>query len=169
MRHLKSVQENERHKILWDLKIQTDPGKKTRPSDNYQKKKKENTCCLVNFAVSVDHKVKIKENKNRHKYLDLARELKSYGTWKRQWYQLWLVHLERFPETWPAGRKGWEIEGRTYTIQTTDWLRLVRILRRVLETWGGLLSLRLQWKNISWRLCKKLVRNNNTKGNERKI
>ena len=28
-------------------------------------------------------------------------------------------------------------------------LRTARILRRVLETWGDLLSLRLQWKTIS--------------------
>ena len=35
------------------------------------------------------------------------------------------------------------------TIQTTTLLRTARILRRVLETWGDLLSLQLQWKTIS--------------------
>ena len=34
------------------------------------------------------------------------------------------------------------------TIQTTALLRTARILRRVLEIWGDLLSLRLQWKTI---------------------
>ena len=39
-----------------------------------------------------------------------------------------------------------EIRRRVNTIQTTALLRSARILRRVLETWGDLLLLRLQWK-----------------------
>ena len=35
------------------------------------------------------------------------------------------------------------------TVQTTALLRTARIMRRVLETWGDLLSLKLQWKTIS--------------------
>ena len=42
-----------------------------------------------------------------------------------------------------------EVDGREETIQTTALLRTARILRRVLETWGDLLSLKLQWKTIS--------------------
>ena len=42
-----------------------------------------------------------------------------------------------------------EVGGRVETIQTTALLRTVRILRRVLETWGDWLSLKLQWKTIS--------------------
>ena len=42
-----------------------------------------------------------------------------------------------------------EVGGRVETIQTTALLRTIRILRRVLETWGDLLSLKLQWKTIS--------------------
>ena len=34
--------------------------------------------------------------------------------------------------------------------QDSGLLRTARILRRVLETWGDLLSLKLQWKTISW-------------------
>ena len=41
-----------------------------------------------------------------------------------------------------------EVGGRVETIQMTALLRTVRILRRVLETWGDLLSLKLQWKTI---------------------
>ena len=39
-----------------------------------------------------------------------------------------------------------EVGGRVETIQTTALLRTARILRQVLETWGDLLSLELQWK-----------------------
>ena len=42
-----------------------------------------------------------------------------------------------------------ELGGRTETIRTTALLRTARILRQVLETWGYLLSLKLQWKTIS--------------------
>ena len=37
--------------------------------------KKKRTCHLVDFAVPLDHRMKIKESENIDKYLDLAREL----------------------------------------------------------------------------------------------
>ena len=46
------------------------------------------------------------------------------------------------------GLEDLEIRGRVETIQTTVLLRTARILRRILETWGDLLSLKLQWKTI---------------------
>ena len=47
------------------------------------------------------------------------------------------------------GLEDLEVGGREETIQTTAFVRTARILRRVLETWGNLLSLKLQWKTIS--------------------
>ena len=44
-----------------------------------------------------------------------------------------------------------DISGRVDTIQTTALLRSARILRRVLDTWGDLLSLKLQWETIDQR------------------
>ena len=60
------------------------------------------------------------------------------------------------------GLEDLEVGGRVKTIQTITLLRTARILR-VLETWGDLLSLRLQWKTISVSWCEKLkwVNNNN--------
>ena len=46
------------------------------------------------------------------------------------------------------GLEDLEVDGRVETIQTTALLRTARILRRVRETWGDLLSLKLQWKTI---------------------
>ena len=41
------------------------------------------TCCIMGFAVPLDHRVEIKENGNRDKYLKLTWEfLKSSGTWE---------------------------------------------------------------------------------------
>ena len=42
-----------------------------------------------------------------------------------------------------------EVGGRIETIETTILLGTARILRRVLETWEDLLSLKLLWKTIS--------------------
>ena len=47
------------------------------------------------------------------------------------------------------GLEDLEVSGRVETIQTIALLTTIRILRRILETWGDLLSLKLQWKNIS--------------------
>ena len=44
------------------------------------------------------------------------------------------------------GMEDLEGGGRVETIQTTALLKTAKILRRVLETWGDLLSLNLQWK-----------------------
>ena len=49
-----------------------------------------------------------------------------------------------------------EVGGRVETIQTTTLLNTAKILRRVLETCGDLLSLKLRWKTISWRWGEKL-------------
>ena len=42
-----------------------------------------------------------------------------------------------------------EVGGRVEIIQKTALLRTARILRRVLNTWEDLLSLKLQWKTIN--------------------
>ena len=52
-----------------------------------------------------------------------------------------------------------EVGGRVETIQTTALLRTARILRRVQETWGDLLSLKLQWKTSERPLADTDVKN----------
>ena len=54
------------------------------------------------------------------------------------------------------GLEDLEIGGRVETIQTTALLRMARILRRVLEIWGDLLSFKLQCKTISLHWYEKL-------------
>ena len=48
-----------------------------RPDLVIVNKKKERTCRIVDFSVPADHRIKLKENKKKDKYLDLARELKK--------------------------------------------------------------------------------------------
>ena len=54
------------------------------------------------------------------------------------------------------GLEDLEVGSWVETIQRTALLKTARILRRVLETFGELLSLNLMWKTISLRWCEKL-------------
>ena len=128
---------------FWDTNGLPNLDQTTRPSDSQQKKR---TCRIVVFVVPADLKVKLKESEKRDKYLDLARELKT----------LWNVKATVIPVvigTLGSVTKG--LDWRTWKLrttgnhQTTALLRSARILRRVLDTWGNLLSLKLQWNTIS--------------------
>ena len=75
------VLENDTHKLLWDFHIQTDHLISARKPDLIIiNKKKTKICKIVDFTVPADHRIKLKECEKRDKYLDLARELKNYGT-----------------------------------------------------------------------------------------
>ena len=86
---------------------------------------------LFFFFVPAGHSVKIKEREKINKYLNLARELRK----------LWNIRFSELPVVTRTVFKGlkrrpeeFKIIGRIEPIQTTVLLRLVRILRRFLET-----------------------------------
>ena len=80
--------ENNTHKLLWDFNIYTDHLISARRPDLIIINKKNRTCKIVDFAVLADNRIKLKECEKKDKYLDLARELKNYGTCSWQLYQL---------------------------------------------------------------------------------
>ena len=100
-------------------------------------------------AVPADHRINLKESEKKDKYLDLARELKNLWNMKVTIVSIVIGALGTVTKGLLNGLEDLEIGGRVETIQTTALLRTARILRRVLETWGDLLSLKLQWKTIS--------------------
>ena len=133
MYNLESVLENEMHKLFRDFEIQTDHLFSARWPDLVIINKKYRTYWIVDFAVPTDHRIKLRENKLKVKYLDLA-------VTKR------LVQ----------GLEDLEISEQLGTIQTIALLRSAGILRRILETWGDLLSLKLLCETISKSWCEKL-------------
>ena len=150
------VLENDSHKLLWDFNIQTDhliPAR--RPdliiiNDKKKKKKKEERICkIVDFAVPADHMINQKESEKKDEYLDFARELKKLWNMKVTIVLIVIGALGTITKGLLRGLEDLEVGRRVETIQTTALLRTARILRRVLETWGDLLSLKLQWKTIS--------------------
>ena len=106
-------------------------------------------CRIVDFAIPADHKVKLKGSEKRDKCLDLARELKKI-LWNREVKVITIVigNLTVTKRT-VHEMEGLKIGEQVETLQTTALLRLARILRRVLETRGDLLSLRLLRKILS--------------------
>ena len=85
----------------------------------------------------------------KNKYLDLARELKKTMDMKVTIIPIVIGAFGTVTKGLLKGLDDLEFGGRVETIQTTALLRTARILRRVLETCGDFLSLKLQWKIIS--------------------
>ena len=129
-----SVPENEAHKLLRDFDIQTDHLILARQPDLIINNKKMRTCKIVNFAVPADHRVKLKENEKKDKYLDLVRELKKLWNRKVTIIPVVIDALGTVTKGLLKGLEDLEIRGQMETIQTTTLLRTVRILRRILET-----------------------------------
>ena len=97
----------------------------------------------MGFAILVDHRVKIKENEKGNKYLDLARELKKLWNMKMTVIPIITVVFGMVHKDSVRGLEGMKIRGWTETIQITALLRSAKILGKVLETKGDLLSLGL--------------------------
>ena len=147
---------NDTHKLLWDFDIHTDHLiSATRPNLIIINKKKR-ICKIVNFAVPADHRIKLRECEKKDKYLDLARELKKLWNMKVSIVPIVIGTFGTVTEGVLKGLEDFEVGGRVETIQTTALLKTTRILRRVLETWGDLLSLKLQWKTITVSWCEEL-------------
>ena len=83
MHNSESALKNEKQKRHYDFVIQMDHQVSVKGPDLIIIIiKKKRTCSIVNFAVSVDYKVKLKEWEKRDKYLDLPRELKKLRNMK---------------------------------------------------------------------------------------
>ena len=121
-------------------------GQKTR---TYIINKKKRICKIVDFAVPADHKINLKECAKKEKYLDLARQLKKLWNIKVTIVPIVIGAFDTITKGLIKGLEDLEVGGRVETLQMTVLLRTARILRQVLETWGELLSLKLQWKTIS--------------------
>ena len=112
-------------------------------SNNNDNLKKKRICKIVDFAVPADHSINLKECKKKDKYLDLARELKKLWNMKVTIVPILIGAFGTITKGLLKGLEELEFGGWVETIQTTALLRTASILRRVLEIWGDLLSLKL--------------------------
>ena len=149
MPHPVPVIENDIHKLLWDFNIQTDHLISARRQDLIIMNKKKRICEIVDFVVPADHRINLKECEKKDKYLDLARELKKLWNMKVTIVRIVIGAFGTIIKGSLKGLGDLEVGGRVETIQMTALPRTARILRRVMEAWGDLLSLKLQWKTIN--------------------
>ena len=139
-----SVLENDTHKLLWDFDIQLDHLILARSPDLIIiNKKKENlqNCqlCCTSWPQN-----KTEKSEKKDKYLDLARELRKLWNMKVTITPILIGAFSSVSTGLLKGLEDLEVGGWVETIQTTALLRMTKILRRDLETWGDLLSLKLQ-------------------------
>ena len=106
------------------------------------------TCKIVDFAVPGDHRIKLKECGKKDKYLDLARELKKLWNMRVMIVPIEIGAFGTVTQGLLKFLEEVELGKRVETIQATTLWRTDRILSRVLETWGDLLSLKLQRKTL---------------------
>ena len=128
-----SVLENDTHKLLWDFDIHTDSLISARQPNLIiinKKKKKKRICQIVDFAVPVDYRIKLKESEKK----DLAKELKKLKEIEKkdiamELKKLWNMRVTIIPIVIGAfgtvpkrllkGLEDLEVGGRVETIQTT--------------------------------------------------
>ena len=135
------IRENNSQKLLWYFDIHTDHLiLARRPDLIIINKKKRRICKIVDFAVPVDHRIKLKRCEKKDMYLDFARELKKLWNMKVTIVPIVISALGTITKGLLKGLEDMEVAGRVETIQMTILLRTARIIRRVLETWGDLLS-----------------------------
>ena len=127
-----SVLLNNSYKLLCDLDIQTDHLISVRRPCLIIIKKKP--CKFMDFAVSADHKIKLKENEKKYKDVDLARELKTLLNMKVNIISIVISAFGTLTKRLLNGLENLEIRERMETIQTTTLFRTTRILKRCLKT-----------------------------------
>ena len=87
----------------------------------------------MDFALPADNRIKLKECKNKDKYMDLVRELKKLWNMKVTIVPIMIVALGTVTKGLLEGLEDLEFGGRVETIQTIA-LRTDRTRRRILET-----------------------------------
>ena len=134
-----------------------------RPEYFEESWKLEKTCCHSNSSEkpSADGK-----KPSKSKILIIIKELKKLWNMKVTLVSTLIGGLGNILMKGIRGLEVLKIGGRSVTIVSTELLRSATVQRRILETWGHMMSLRILWKTNSKRLWEILSRND--KYSERK-
>ena len=130
MHNLDSAMDNDTHKLLWDFEIKSNHLISARRPDLIIINKKEIIWRIVDSAVPTDHRVKLKECEKRDKCF--VRELKMWVKITLSAIGVLGMVIKRLVQ----GLEYLEKTGRVETVQSTEFMRLARILRRIWETGG---------------------------------
>ena len=120
MHNLAPVLENDTHKLRWDFDINMDHLiSARRPNLIIINKKKKRIFKIVNFAVSVDYRIKPKECEKKNKHLALAREVKKLWNMKVTIVPIVIGAFGTITKGLLKGLEDLEAERRVETIQMT--------------------------------------------------
>ena len=154
----KSVEENDKVKLLWDFTIQTDREiHHRRPDIVIQEKVKETI--IVDIAVPGDSNITQKESEKYEKYQDLAREIKRIWKTGTKVVSVVVGVLGSVSKKLAGHLEQLGIKDRTRTMQKSALLGSAHILRKVLEVLG--LGTRLEWVFLPRDKILCLMLNNN--------
>ena len=134
MHNSTSVLEDEAHKLLRAFEIQTDHLISARQPDLISIDKKERASWIVDFAVPVDLRVKLKERKKRDEYLDLAREMKKLWNMTMTTIPIVIGALDTIIKRLVQGLEDLQITGRGETLN----YRIVQIGQNTKKSPGDL-------------------------------
>ena len=132
-RIIKSVEENEEVKLLWDFTIQTDLEIHHRKPDIVIQKEKAKKTIIVDIAVPGYSNVLQKETEKYEKYQDLAREIKRIWKSRTKVVPVVVGALGSVSKKLAGKLKQLGIKDQTRTMQKSALLGLAHILRKVLE------------------------------------
>ena len=121
------VLENDTHKLLWEFDIQTYHLLSARRPDLLIINKKKRICKIVDFTVSADLRIKLKECEKKDKYHNLARELKKLWNMKLTIEPIVTGAFGAVTEGLLKGLEDLEVGGRVETIQATALLKTARM------------------------------------------
>ena len=117
------VIENDTHKPSLDFGIHTDHLISAKRPDliiiNNNNKEKKRICKIVDYAVPVGHRIKLKECEKKDKYLDLARELKKPWNMKVTIVPIVIGVFGTITKGLLKGLEDLEVGGRIEAIQMT--------------------------------------------------
>ena len=126
------VLENSTQKLLWDFDIHTNHLISARKPDliiiNKKKKKKKRIHKIVDLAVPVDHRIKLKVCEKKDKFLYIARELKKQWNMKVTIVPIVIGAFGTGTKGLLKGLEDLEVGGHVETIQTTALLKTAKIL-----------------------------------------
>ena len=130
------------------------------------KRNKKRTYRSVDFSILADHREKNQRKRKERQVLGPCQKIEktmehegggdTNCTWCTRNNTQRLGAFGTITKGLLKGLDDLKVGGRVVTIQTKALLRTARTLRRVLVTWGDLLSLKIQWKIISVSWCEKL-------------
>ena len=124
-----SVLGNDTHKIVWDFKIQNDYLIPAWRPDSALINEKKWTCCLGDFAISVEERMKIKGNDKQ--ILGPCQRTKKAVEHNGENYTNWSCSPLNGPQTLGKWLLKLEFCGRIESIQTSALLISARMRKRV--------------------------------------